>query len=32
VMFEAMKHGLWRGQPLAFAVQKISAGKMKNDE
>jgi len=31
-MFGAMKHGLWRSQPLAFALQNLRDGKMKNDE
>ena len=31
-MFEAMKHGLWRGQPLGLAVRKHSFRKMKNEE
>ena len=31
-MFEAVKHNLWRGQPLGFAAQNLSDGKMKNEE
>ena len=31
-MFEAVKHGLWRGQPLSFAVRKISDGGSRNYE
>ena len=31
-MFEAMKHGLWRGQSLPFAVRKLVFREMKNDE
>ena len=31
-MFEAMKHGLWRGQSLCLAVRKLSFRKMKNKE
>jgi hypothetical protein len=32
VMFEAMKHRLWRSQILGFAVRKLSFHKMMNDE
>ena len=32
VMFEAMKHDLWRGQSLCLAVRKLCFRKMKNDE
>jgi len=31
-MFEAMKHGLWRGQSLPFAVRKLVFREMKNEE
>jgi hypothetical protein len=31
-MFEAMKHGLWRGESLPFAVRKLVFRKMKNKE
>ena len=31
-MFEAMKHNLWRGQPLSFAVRKIRNGGSRNYE
>ena len=32
VMFETMKHGLWRGQSLCFALRKLTFHKMKNKE
>jgi len=31
-MFEAMKHDLWRGQPLGFAVRNLSDGERRNKE
>jgi hypothetical protein len=31
-MFEAMKHGLWCGESLPFAVRKLVFHKMKNKE
>ena len=32
VMFEAMKHNLWRGQSLPFVLRKLCFRKMKNEE
>ena len=32
VMFEAVKHDLWRGQSLCLAVRKLCFRKMKNEE
>ena len=31
-MFEATKHGVWRGQSLCLAVRKLTFRKMKDDE